>query len=143
MRYVLKTVVLGLALVIGLSATACQHKTPEQRAEWMAKKITRELNLNDEQKTKLEAVKQEFLSVRSQMQGQHDAMFTEGLAQVRSERIEEAKMLQLFQQHQEQVTQLAPSVLSKIAEFHASLTPEQRVKAAEGLQEFHDKLMRH
>jgi periplasmic protein CpxP/Spy len=133
----------SVLLLTGATLSACQHKTPEQRADWMVKKVTRELDLNDAQKAKLEDVKAEMLAARGQMESQHEMMYNEALAQLPSERLDQAKLLQLFEQHQAKMTQLAPAVLAKLAEFHASLTPEQKAKAAEELKEFHDRHHRH
>lgn len=122
---------------IALSTSACYRShSPAERAEWMANKVTKELSLNEPQKVKLEAVKQAFLAAQGEMKAQHQAMFDEVLTQVPADRLDQTKLLQLFEQHQLLATRLAPSVLNKVAEFHATLTPQQKAEAVERLAKF-------
>lgn len=106
----------------------------------MAHKIAKELDLNDAQKAKLEALKLEVLTARTQIASERDAVANELLSQVRSDRLDEAKLLDLFEQHQTLKARVAPGIIAKAAEFHASLTPRQKEEAAEHLQHFRERM---
>lgn len=138
----------GLALVVllpgMLALSAChRHRTPEERADWLASKIVKELDLDDQQKVKLEALKEEFLAARAEMRKEHEAMLDELLAQVQSEQLDQAKLLQLVERHQAAQNRLAPRVIAKMAELHASLSPKQKAEAAEHLKRFRERVQRH
>ena len=135
----------AVAMLVGVvSVSACQrHRTPTERADRLSGKIAKELDLNDQQKAKLEAVKQEFLAARAEMRKEHEAMFNEVLAQVQADQLDQAKLLQLFERHQALGTRLAPRVVAKVAEFHAGLTPQQKSEASEHLKHLRERMHQH
>ena len=53
------------------------------------------------------------------------------------------KLLKLLEQRQALMSQVAPQVIAKVAELHASLTPEQKAKAVEHLARFKDRMGHH
>lgn len=135
----------GLTIVVlagALGASAChRHHTPTERAEWMTNKVAKHLNLDDQQRAKLAAVKDEALSARAVAQTEHRALLEELIAQVQSERLDQAKVAQLIEQHQAGQTRVMQRVLPKVAEWHAGLRPEQKAEAAEHIRkwmEHHD-----
>ena len=134
--------VLG-AVAVGLGLAACgrhgcRHAhDPAQRAEWVTKKIASELDLNEAQKAKLELVKQEFLAQREKGKQEREEAFRTVLAQIRSKQLDTEKLQALFEQRHKRMGEAAPSVLKKLADFHASLSDEQKEKAAQKLEKFH------
>lgn len=136
---------LGLlaAATVALGLSACgrcgwrHHGDPAQRAEWIAKKITKELDLNDAQKAKLELVKQEFLAQHEKRKQDREEAFQTVLAQIRSKQLDTAKIQALIERRHKHMEEAAPSVLKKIADFHASLSDEQKEKAAKKFEKFH------
>jgi protein CpxP len=57
-----------LLAVAALSLIGCsRHGTPEVRADRVMKRIAKHLDLNEEQKTNLEAVRLEVLAARSRL----------------------------------------------------------------------------
>ncbi len=135
----------GLTIVVlagALSASAChRHHTPTERAEWMTNKVAKHLNLDDQQRAKLAAVKEEALSARAAAQTEHRALLEALIAQVQSERLDQAKVAQLIEQHQAGQTRVMQRILPKVAEWHAGLRPEQKAEAAEHIRtwmEHHD-----
>jgi protein CpxP len=133
--------VTSLMLIVGtLSLIGCtRHLSPEERADWVTKRIAKHLDLNQEQMTKLEAVKQEVLAARSKLTKAEQPLFDDVMAQIQADRLDQAKVIQLFERRQELQRQIAPQVVAKIAEFHASLMPEQKAKAVERLRHFRER----
>ena len=126
---------LGLA---GCGRHGCRHAhDPAQRAEWITKKITSELDLNDAQKARLELVKEEFLAQHEKRKQEREEAFQTVLAQIRSKQLDTEKLQALIQQRHKHMEEVAPSVLKKIADFHASLSDEQKEKAAKKFEKFH------
>ncbi|MGA6827503.1 Spy/CpxP family protein refolding chaperone [Nitrospira sp. NS4] len=131
-------VVVGILVIAGaLAAAAChRHHTPAERADWMTGKIAKELKLDEQQKAKLAAVRDEVLAARAESKKERRAMMEEVIAQVQSERLDQAKVSQLFEQHQAGQTRMLTRVLPKVAEWHASLRPEQKAEAVEHLRKW-------
>lgn len=129
------------AVALGLAACgrySCRHHgDPAQRAEWITKKIASELDLNEAQKAKLELVKQEFLAQREKGKQEREEAFQTILAQIRSKQLDTEKLQALIEQRHKRMGEAAPSVLKKIADFHASLSDEQKEKAAQKVEKFH------
>jgi len=142
-RTLIGTLALAVLVAGALSVSACnRHRSATDRADWIAGKIAKELDLTDEQKAKLQAVKDEFLAARAAMRTEHDAIFSELLLQVQSDQLDQGKLLQLMERHQALQTRLAPKVLAKAAEFHAGLTSKQKAEAAEQLKRLHERMHR-
>jgi periplasmic protein CpxP/Spy len=115
------------------------QRSPERRMAWVAKR----LNLDEQQTAKLQAVHEAMLQAREQFHKERAELFEEIAAQIKSERLDEAKVLQLLEQRQALMSQIAPQVIAKVAELHASLTPEQKAKAIEHLTRFKDRMGSH
>ena len=124
-----------VTVVFAIAACYRQH-TPEQRADWMVGKITKELELDEQQKAKLAVVKDEMLAAFSESKKERRAKMEEVIAQIQSERLDEAKLTQLFEEHQAGQTRMLKRVLPKAAEWHATLRPDQKAEAAEHLRKW-------
>lgn len=131
----LKTILLTALAAATMTGSAChRHQSPAERAQWMADKVAKELELDAPQKVKLAAAKDEFLAARTAAQQEHRALMETLLAQVQSDRLDQAKLARLFEQHQALQRQTMDKVLPKVAEWHASLTPEQKAEAVERIR---------
>jgi Spy/CpxP family protein refolding chaperone len=134
-----------LAAAIGaLGLTGCGRQgcrphghDPAQRAEWVAKKIASELDLNDAQKAKLDIVKQEILAHLEKGKHEREEASRTISAQIRSKQLDTEKLQALMERRHKHMEEISPSVLAKIADFHASLTDEQKEKAAQKFEKFH------
>jgi periplasmic protein CpxP/Spy len=135
------SIVAGVVAVVGLLFWGVGHayRSPERRMAWIAKR----LNLDEQQKLKLEAVHEAMRQAREQFHQERAELFEEVAAQIQSERLDQVKLLQLLEQRQTAMSQVAPQVIAKVAELHASLTPEQKAKAVEHLEHFKDRMGHH
>lgn len=111
-----------------------RNKSPEERAEWITKKITKELDLTESQKNELTRIKEEILAKHRAEKAQRDAQFQELAALVKSDTIDKAKLAELKKKHLALRNSTEDLFLEKGIEFHKILTPEQRVKASETMQ---------
>jgi Spy/CpxP family protein refolding chaperone len=127
---------IGIALLgVALTAPAChRHHTPSERAERMVGAIAKHLNLDDQQKAKLEDVKKEALAARAEMQKEYRALMEAVIAQVQSDRLDQAKMAQLIEQYRTLQGRSMVRLLPKLAEWHASLLPAQKAEAVEHIR---------
>ena len=131
----------AVAALIGLLSwgVGYAYRSPERRMAWIAKR----LDLNEQQTAKLQAVHEAMLQAREQFHKERAELFEEIATQIKSERLDEAKVLQLLERRHALMNQVAPQVVAKVAELHASLTPEQKAKAVEHLARFKERMGHH
>jgi Spy/CpxP family protein refolding chaperone len=129
-------------LIMGtLTLTGCaRHPSPEERAEWVTKRIAKHLDLDEQQIAKLEAVKQEMLAARGRLSKDMQMLFDDAVAQIQADRLDQAKVLQILERRQELQRQVAPQVIAKLADFHATLRPEQKAKAVEQIRHLKERM---
>ena len=139
-RVVVGTLVLAGALV---GAGCHRHHTPAERADWMTSKIAKHLDLDDQQKAKLMAVRDEMVAARAESKQEHNAIMEEVIAQVQSNRLDQAKLSQLMDRHQAEQKRVMQRVLPKVAEWHATLRPEQKTEAVEHIRKWMDRYGDH
>jgi Spy/CpxP family protein refolding chaperone len=137
-----KSLLIALIIIVGaMSISSCARKwhTPEKRAEWMVKKISKELDLNDDQKAKLNKIKDEIMAKRQEFKGMRTEISDEVISQFKSDKIDEAKLNQLFDSKADKMKEMKSFMISKLVEFHSILTLEQRNKFAEKIGKFRSK----
>lgn len=126
------------ALILG----GCRHgghcgwgsKSPEEKADRMVKKISKELDLNDQQKAGLEKIKGDFLARKADFEAVKAGFHEELAAQIRSGAIDKAKLNQSLSAREAKVQELRVFVVDEFAEFHALLDAGQREKLAKHVE---------
>ncbi len=142
-----KAAVITLATVIALGAVVgvgyavgsrfCKM-TPAQKADKIAGRIARELDLTAEQKTKLDAMKAEVVDRITRLHEDKAKVHDEVLALVKSDRVTEKDINRLVEQREAKWQELKPFLVDTLVDFHRMLTPEQRNKLAEKMESFHN-----
>jgi len=134
-------VVVGVAMVIGLlSWGAHAHWSHRHnRVDWIAKR----LKLDDQQKVKLEAIQEAIQQARKESRDQRAELLNEVEAQIKSDQLDQAKVLQLVEQRLTLIDQAAPQIIAKVAELHASLTPEQKAEVIKHLDHIKERMQDH
>ncbi len=120
------------ALVIG--GCAHRYKTPEQRADYFMQKITKKLDLNDEQKAKLNTIKDEMLVVRKEMQSKREEARNTVRDLLNAPRLDQDKALSVVNSHLKDINAQAPRVIAALGGFWDSLNPEQQAKVREKMK---------
>jgi len=133
--YVIMIVMAALAALV---LTGC-YRSPEQRAEYMVKRMSSELALNDTQKAQLEKIKDEFLARRPEMANMRAETVKEANELMRSPEIDKARLDALVEKSQKGANDMILFISAKFTEIHDMLTPEQREKLAKHMEEH----MRH
>jgi len=144
MKPISKRIVILLAggAVIAGTLAACGHHRyhdPEKRGEWLVEKVTDELELNESQKTKLEAVRQEILTVRKEMHADRQSTREEVLAMLDQPQLDRQKVLSMVEQKTGSINQHAPKVVNAVGEFYDSLSEEQRSEIREHIAEMGER----
>lgn len=132
---VLICVFISAALVF----TGCRSHSPHGKAEFMVDYIAETLDLNVQQRAQLDGIKEEFLAKAREMYAKKEAMYDEFMAELRKEEIDQQRMKELISQKQEQMAEIMDLAVVRLAEFHRTLTPDQREKLAAKLEYFREK----
>lgn len=127
-------------------AVGCRHHamycSADKKAEWVVKKISSELDLNEVQQQKLEQIKKELLERSDELHGIKQEISESVAEQVRSEKFDEDKMNALIADKETKMKEMREFLVSKLSEFHAVLNPQQRQKLADRILEFHEEYHR-
>ena len=134
-------IAVGAAMVIGfLSWGAYAHRSHgSHRLNWIAK----HLKLNDQQKVKLEAIHEAIRQAREEFRDERVALLDEVAAQIKSNQLDQTKALQLVEQRLARMNQAAPQIIVKVADLHATLTPEQKDEVLEHLDHLKERMQDH
>ena len=122
---------LGSALFVG-----CRHHGPHKGAAFMMDYMTEALNLNEEQQAKANAYKDEILAKTAAMRSEKKQMHDEIKAQLSSEEIDTSRVKELVAEHRAGMDEVIDLLVDRIADFHRTLSPEQRDKLVEKLEKF-------
>jgi hypothetical protein len=108
----------------------CWGPTPEERGEWIVKKVSKKLDLNEAQKGALQDVADQLLAVKKEMHQEQEQIHKEILAMISAEKLNSDRLLEIVESKQKVVDDKAPLIIEKIAVFHSTLNKEQKEKIA-------------
>jgi hypothetical protein len=131
-------IILGMLAVL-ITSAGCHRKSSEQRAEHIVNSIAEKLELNEPQKAKLNAMKQEFLAKAPAMKKTREETFDQLIGLMRKPSIDPGVVSGLSEKNRAQADELITFLFSKFSEFHAMLTPEQRERAAKEMERWREK----
>ena len=124
-------------LLISIAGFAgCRRHSPYQKAEFMVDYVSETLDLNESQKTHLDQIKEELLEKGVQMRADKATMHSELITQLRSEEIDQDRLKSMVTAHRVKMEELINLAIVKLAEFHKTLSPEQREKLVAKLESF-------
>lgn len=137
----LRKIFIPFAIIASLGAlvlTGCgrHHHDPEEKAEWVFHKISKKLDLTDEQKVKLDAVKAEIMQHHKNHRAEKKQMMNTLITEIQKPEIDQAVILDMVSKHKSHVDEVAPGVIAKFSEFHASLSTEQKQKLVKKIEKF-------
>ena len=124
-------------LLISIAGFAgCRRHSPENKAEFMVDYVAETLDLNDDQRAHLDEIKDEMLDKAIEMRADKKTMYLELVAQLRSEQIDQDRLKAMAADHRIKMEKLIDLGIKRLAEFHATLSAEQREKAVAKLESF-------
>jgi len=124
-------------LLISIAGFAgCRRHSPYQKAEFMVDYVSETLDLNESQKAHLDLIKEELLEKGVQMRADKATMHAELITQLRSEEIDQDRLKSMVTAHKVKMEELIDLAIVKLAEFHKTLSPEQREKLVAKLESF-------
>ncbi len=135
-----KGLYVGLIALIVVSVAGlagCRRHGGEHKAAFMIDYVSEVLDLNDVQVEQLNRIKAEFVEESRQMHADRDEIRTEIIAQLKSEQIDPQRLKQLVAVKSAQMEELIDLMIMRLAEFHRTLSPEQKARLVAKLETFH------
>ena len=129
----------GVMLTTGLVACSWHHKTPEEKADYLVEKATKKLDLTEEQVIELHNLKDDLLDVREDFADKREqthATLEELLSQPT---LDQQRLVAVVREHTAVVNQQTPQIVSSIAGFYDSLSPEQQAKLRDKIAKHHER----
>ncbi len=140
-RTLIITIVLSFILIIG--AAACRHGQrgviDKFTLEAASRRISYQLDLNEFQKVQLENIIAEVVNEAEKMRADHESRRQEVVNLVLQETIDRESVDRMVAERFDRIQTMIDLFADRLIDFHATLTPEQREKAAEQIQELADK----
>lgn len=133
-------VAIPLAVLLGVGAAGAGYKNHRghHNAGYVVEKISERLELNSEQREKLEAVKEALMQSRSQMREERKELMNQIIAQVQEAEMDQARVMELIEKRMSRIDGMAQRVVGPIIEFHKSLNQVQREKIVNRLESLRD-----
>jgi len=124
-------------LLIGVAGFAgCRRHSPQHKAEFMVDYVAETLDLSESQREHLDQIKDELIEKGIRMRADKKTMHAELVAQLKSEEIDQGRLRAMVADHKSKMEELIDLGIVRLAEFHKTLTPEQREKLVAKLESF-------
>ncbi len=131
---ILTLVGLGTTLFVG-----CHHRGGHRGADFMVDYMTEVLDLSDEQEDMADAFKNEILAKAKEKHADKKQMHAEIKAQLSSETIDTERVKAMMIEHRKEMEVVMNLAVDRVAEFHATLSPEQRAKLIKKLEKWEER----
>ena len=123
--------------------TGCRSHSHHGKVEFMVDYIAETLDLTDPQREQLDGIKEEFMAKAKEMHAQKEAMHAEFMAELRKENIDQENLKGLIAQKRAQMDEIVNLAMTRLVEFHKTLSTEQREKLVAKIEYFHEKHNHH
>ena len=127
---------IGMLISGGALFSGCRRPSHAHKAEFMVDYISETLDLNESQQAQLDQIKDELMTKAQQMHTDKESMHGELVAQLRSEEIDQERVKALIAEHRAKMDEIIDLAVVRLAEFHKTLTPEQKEKLIAKIETF-------
>ena len=127
-------IALLIAGVAGFSG--CRRHSHAHKAEFMVDYISETLDLTESQQEQLNQIKDELMEKARQMHTDKESMHAELVAQLRNQEIDQALVKAKIAEHRAQMDDIIDLMVVRLAEFHQTLTAEQKEKLIAKIETF-------
>jgi len=134
---ILTLVGLGTTLFVG-----CHHRGGHGGADFMVDYMTEVLDLSEDQEDMADRFKNEILAKTREMHADKKQMHAEIKAQLSGEAIDTERVKAMMVEHRKEMEVVMNLAVDRIAEFHATLSPEQRAKLIKKLEKWEERCSR-
>lgn len=141
----MKTIVIILIVAIAVAVLAligCRPRSPEDMLNRIFKDISNKLNLSEAQTTQLFSIRDEIIEKGREMERDREKMHEELSRLILSDRIDVNEVKAEAKKKHDKMGAFIDFSIDRLAEFHATLTPEQKKSLVE-LMNKHKRRMKH
>lgn len=124
----------------GALAFAGSHRfSPEERIKKLKKEIALELNLNTEQTDHLDRIATELLEKGKQLRSEHEAGRKAFMGELIKDKVDTMALTKMVSAKTAQVNDMASFFIARLAEFHETLSKDQREKLIVFMDKHHQE----
>jgi Spy/CpxP family protein refolding chaperone len=116
--------------------SGCRNHGHGRGVEFAVDYITEVLDLTEAQQTHLNQIKDEFMEKRDQMRANRAKHHDEIIALLGSAEIDQERVKVFIAEHRVQMDEMIDLAVGRLAEFHRTLTPEQKAKLVKKIEDF-------
>jgi Spy/CpxP family protein refolding chaperone len=126
-------IVLGVVVISGIAYARYQGfcNGPEGRAEWLVKRISNKLELDESQKRQLEQLRDQALELRGEMRSERPRHMEQLLGLLDAPSFDRQAANRLLADKQAWLATVGPQLIDGFADFNDSLRDDQRSKLRE------------
>lgn len=106
-------------------------------------RVSSELNLNENQRSQLEDIKNEIMAAKKRHKEDKQRGLEEAKSLILSQEIGLNQVQELMARRQDLIQEELPNIFPKIQSFHAGLSAEQKQKIVNFMNKFHQKRFGH
>jgi Spy/CpxP family protein refolding chaperone len=133
---VLVVTLVGIAVLGLLAFTGCRKHASGMHGEMAIDYLTESLDLDEAQQDQLQRYRNEIMQQAMQMRSGKKQIMDELAVQVKSEVVDRQKLKDAVAQHRVQMVSMIDLVINRLADFHSTLSPEQKEKLVTKLEKF-------
>lgn len=125
---------LVVGLLVGFAIAWAKHQgycSAEGRMQHITERISQKLNLNDEQRSKLVTLGEQFQALRGDWRERRIDMQANMLDLLKNDRFDRERAKQMIDERQQSMAEHKRDMVDAFAKFSDSLDPEQRTRLAE------------
>jgi len=131
--------IIALIAVLGVGSAVfvgCRHPDHQRGAVFMMDYMAEALDLTEAQQAMANSYKDEILAKVKAKHSEKKKMHDELKAQLSSDTIDTDRVKALVAEHRDGMDDVIDLVVDRVAEFHVTLSPEQREKLVSKLEKF-------
>ena len=112
----------------------CRHPTPEKMADRVVDELTSELELNASQQQQLRAIKGELLAKVAEMKKNREGMRNTLATELQKDVLDRNALKGMVDTRKAQIEAISDLMIERLAQFHSTLSSEQKKKLVQYLQ---------
>ncbi len=124
------TVIIGMVVIGAIVVSACHLASHVERRERAINWLSSRLELTEDQKSKLLSINDEINNLEVEAKTYRGQTKAEIIEMLGSEKLDQDRILAIVDEGKKRVDYFAPKIIAGIADFHKSLSREQRRKLA-------------
>ena len=131
-----KRIILAVLICFGIAGTASAGfmLSHEEKADIAVMYITKKLDLDENQVGKLESIKDKLQKLCDEHKKEKAEKTQLVIEMIQADQLDQAKVIELLNAKIQKIEDSAPGVVEMIADFHSTLSPEQKQIVIEQIQ---------